>query len=427
MKIFAYSYADRPLDRAPDLAAWGTDIDRAYTDIGDRAALHQLLAACEAEPVGYVLVRRMEELGDSVAEIGDRLSRLQGLGVEVVAAETEDGATLEQFYTLQQHERSRRIRQGHARNRVRALPPPGKAPYGYRRGKDGYTVDRAAAPVVKDFFEQFLLYGSLRGAVRYIGRRYGKKISATTGRRWLVNPVYRGDLAYGNGEVVRDTHAAIIDREEAAQVDRLLRRNRRLPPRTASAPRSLAGLVSCGTCGCKMTVARVTQRGKNKEYSYLRPLECPQQPKCGSLPYEEVLHKTIAAVCRDLVRVVAGLPTVAMGEAKRSLQAEIAQKQQILDRLPGLVTEGVLDDSTAGWRSYQLKTEISALQTRLEQLPPVNLKEVAKAVSIPQFWFDLSESERRFYFREFVREAIVDRCDGDWEVRVKFIFDAFSG
>jgi hypothetical protein len=134
---------------------------------------------------------------------------------------------------VQREQRSRRIRQGHAQNRVMALPPPGKAPYGYRRSKHRYVVDRSTAPVVKDFFEQFLLYGSLSGAVRYLAKRYGKKIAVSTGHRWLTNPVYRGDLAYQNGELVSDTHVAILSREEAAQIDRLLRRNRRLPPRTA--------------------------------------------------------------------------------------------------------------------------------------------------------------------------------------------------
>jgi hypothetical protein len=32
--------------------------------------------------------------------------------------------------------------QRHARNRLKSLPPPGKASYGYRRGKDKYTIDR---------------------------------------------------------------------------------------------------------------------------------------------------------------------------------------------------------------------------------------------------------------------------------------------
>ena len=43
---------------------------------------------------------------------------------------------------IHQETNSRRLRQGHARNRFKALPPLGKVPYGYRRGKDRYLLDR---------------------------------------------------------------------------------------------------------------------------------------------------------------------------------------------------------------------------------------------------------------------------------------------
>ena len=102
--------------------------------------------------------------------------------------------------------------------------------------------------------------------MRHLTKKYGKKISVTTGKRWLSNPVYRGDIAYKNGEIVRNTHNAIISREEAAQVDRILRRNSRLPSRTASAKRSLAGLIVCGECQYQMSITRVTFQRLKKEY-----------------------------------------------------------------------------------------------------------------------------------------------------------------
>ena len=49
----------------------------------------------------------------------------------------------------------------------------------------------------------------MRGAVRYLAQKYSKKISVSTGRRWLTNPVYRGDTAYHNDEVVSNTHLPI--------------------------------------------------------------------------------------------------------------------------------------------------------------------------------------------------------------------------
>lgn len=428
MRIVAYLYHDPLLEITPDPNLWGWDVDQIYQDFAteklDRPQFQQLLADCQTEPADYLLVRRLEELGDSVEQVRDRLAQLESLGVQLVAIESEDdfqANLLRQFQELQHNQRSRRIRQGHARNRVKALAPPGKAPYGYRRSRNRYIVDRTTAPVVKDFFEQFLLYGSLRGAVRYLEKKYSKKISVSTGQRWLTNSVYRGDLEYQNGEIIPNTHPAILSRDEAAQVDRLLRRNRRLPPRTASAPRSLAGLVTCHACQSPMTVTRVTSRKKDqKEYLYLRPTNCPNQ--CKAIAYEKILQCTIDRICEDLPKAVseAGLPD--MDVFKQKIEDAIALKQTILSQLPELLESGVLDQDTLDLRSYKLRTEIAALQSKLAQLPPVNLKAIAKTISIPQFWLDLSESERRFYFREFIRQIELVRTRSGWQIKLNFIF-----
>ncbi len=453
MRIIAYLYHDPLLDANPELDDWGGQIDRIYKDIAlspsetskpkvsritkqTRPQWQQLLQDCQTEPVDYLVVRRLEELGDSVQEIRDRLTQLEALPHPPTLLPTPSHSLLpppssnpppsSDLLTLLQHlqyeQRSRRIRQGHAHNRVKALPPPGKAPYGYRRGKNRYTVDRSTAPVVKDFFEHFLLYGSLRGAVRHLAKKYGKKIAVSTGQRWLTNPVYRGDLEYQDGKVVPDTHEAILSRDEAAQVDRLLRRNRRLPPRTASAPRSLAGLVRCSECQSALNVTRVSTPRQAREYLYLRPAACNRKPKCGSIPYEDVLQKTITRICEDLPRAVSGTPLPDIDQIKQSIDRAIADKEQIVNQLPELVTNGILDQDTADLRAYKVKTEIAELQTKLAQLPPVNLRAIAQTVSIPQFWLDLSESERRFYLREFIRQIELIRDGDDWELKLVFIF-----
>ena len=258
--------------------------------------------------------------------------------------------------------------------------------------------------------------------MRYLARKYGKKISVTTGRRWLTNPVYRGDTAYQNDEIISDTHTPIISRDEAAQIDRILRRNSRLPSRTASAPRSLAGLVVCGECQSHTTVTRVKKRNQDQEYLYLRPISCIKNPKCRAIPYQEVLENTIKTICRDLPLAVAEMDFPQLDAIKKSLEQAIARQQEILQQLPALVESGVLDDETAKLRVYKLRTEISQLQAKLATLPPVNLSSVAQAVSIPQFWFDLSEAERRFYFREFIKQIEIIGGGKNWEVRITFIF-----
>ncbi len=452
MTVFAYIFSDPLLESPPNETIWGQDVDRIYFDLAGagtdqgkekRPQLQQLLWDCQTNPPSHLLVRRLEEFADSVPEVNDCLNQLEALNILVIATEqpyhsetfNPSSSNLNQVPSeglrdnlttllgeIQRNQRSRRIRQGHARNRIKALPPPGKAPYGYRRGRDRYVIDRATAPVVKDFFEQFLLYGSLRGAVRYLEKKYSKKISVSTGRRWLTSPVYRGDLVYQGDQVASDTHAPILSREEAAQIDRLLRRNRLLPPRTASAPRSLAGLAICQECESPMKITRVTAHRREKEYLYLNPTACPRSSRCKAFSYEVILEQTIQAICQELPSAVADLMMPDLTGVKGAMADEIQQKEDALEQLPKLVASGVLDQETADLRRYKLGVEIAAIQNRIAQLPPVNLKEIAQAVSIPQFWLDLSESERRFYFREFIRQIKISRQENDWRLTLVFIF-----
>ena len=427
MKIIAYSYSEPLLESAPAPGFWGQEVDRTYQDLGGRQQLQQLLKDCQTEPVKYLLIQRLEELGDTVQQICSHLEQLETIGIQLIVTDekqTENRANLLKLLAeIQRSQHSRSIRKAQARNRIKALPPPGKAPYGYRRGKERYTVDKSASPTVKDFFEHFLIYGSLRGSVRYLAKKYNKKISVSTGRRWLTNPAYRGDLEYQNGQVISNTHAPIISREEAAQIDRLLRRNRRLSPRAASAPRSLAGLVICAECKSPMTVAKVTSyRKKDKKYLYLRPINCLSEPKCSGISYEEVLQLTITGICRDLPAAVAALQMPDMNGMKAGIEKAIASKQQIIEQLSALIESGILDTETADLRAYKIRTEIAELQSKLAQLPPVNLRETAQTVSLPQFWLDLSESERRFYFREFIDRIEIVRENKNFKLQIIFIF-----
>lgn len=451
MRIFAYFCQDLTWETKLEPSIWGWEVEQVYQDLDwQRSQLDALLKDCQADPPDVLLLMRLEDLGESLAQVTQHLIQLEKLGICILAIEqayrsphcqTQDILTADKGTTkadinpsantsqllilldiIQSEQRSRRIRHGHAQNRIRRRPPPGKAPYGYRRGKDRYVIDRTVSPVVKDFFEHFVLYGSLRGSVRHIAKKHGKKISVSTGRRWLTNPVYRGDLTYQNQQVIMDTHTPLLSRAEGAQVDRLLRRNQSMPPRAASAPRSLAGLVACATCQSPMTISRVTTRGKSKEYLYLRPTQCPDKPRCKAISYDKILIKTIQAICGQLPQAVAKVNQPILSQFKQGVDAEIAAKQEILSQLPELVQTKILDQTTADLRAYTLQTEIAALKNRLAQLPPVNLKEIAQTVSIDQFWIDLSESERRFYFREFIRQVDLIRNEKDCDVKLNFMF-----
>ncbi len=433
VKTIAYIYTNPLIDTLPKNEFLGWEIDKKYHDLGQRQQLQQLMIDCQEKPPEYLILRHLQELGDTITEISDRISQLEALGIEIIATQQNYQSSLSNtniksnlaqlFQEIQARKYSRRLQEGHAKKRLKTLPPPGKAPYGYRRGKEKYLIDKSTAPVVKDFFEQFLLFGSLRGAVRYLEKRYGKKISPSTGHKWLTNPVYRGNIKYKNQEIISNTHIAIINPEEAAQIDRLLRRNSLLSPRTASAPRSLAGLVTCNSCQLSMTISHVTQRNKKQEYLYLRCPQCPKSPKCKSINYQDFLNKTIEGICQELPIAVNNLIKQDKKSIQNNIVTALTKKKTNLTQIQELQNQGILDLETATLRNYKLKLEISKLEDKIAQLPPQNLQAIANTVSFPQFWFDLSEAERRFYFREFIKQILIMRCEpNQWNIQLVFIF-----
>ena len=422
MKIVVYTYTDPLLDKMPDLSIWGWEIDKIYQDIGKREELNQFIFDAQIENIDYLLVFNLAELGDSISDVVNNINKIEQLGIEIIALnqdyKTSDFQTITEENTKQklnqiwleinQNHQQRKLRKSHAKNRLKILPPPGKAPYGYSRGKDSYIINRATAPIVKAFFDRFLLYASIRDSVRFLAQKYNKKITPATARYWLTNPVYRGDLRYQNQQIISDTHTPIISREEAAQIERILKSHSRVKPRSASANYCLAGLVKCSQCQSNFKITSVTQRYKKKKYLYLTPINCPEEKRCKSLAYNTVLDEVLSNICDKFKLIETNVKTPDIELIKQSITAEINQKKDIINSLDNLIATDILDQQTASIRNYQLQTEISQLKTKLAQLPPNNLETIAKTLSLKQFWYDLSEEERRFYLREFIQSIKIN-------------------
>ena len=474
-RIIIYCYVDPAIAASLDRSSLSELPYPLYEDMGSRLAFEQVLELARSGQLDCIVLRSLADLGDSMRSISQHLQPLAETQVtlrlldqrsrivnplskpefntetatdpattspETTNPATEEWAiehlaevdpktllaTIEDYQTLTQQQHQQRLQQGHARNRLAALPPPGRAPFGYRRGKDRYTIDRAAANMIKEFCEHFLLYGSLRGAVRFLDQKHHKQISVSTGRHWLTNPVYRGDLAYKTGEVILNTHPAIVSREEAAQVDRLLRRNRSLAPKTASAARSLAGLTACATCQSKLAITSArARRSSAPGYLYLRPLNCQiaagQTEKCPLANYNKILQQAITRICRELPDRVDRTKLPDLTAIKGQLQQAMDRKNDILNRIPDLEAQGIFDPMSARLRTHQLRAEMGAIQEQISQLPPANLDAIARSVSIPEFWQDLSEAERRFYFREFLKTIWVAYRGQRWKVTgLDFVF-----
>jgi len=421
--LYTPAYAPWPEEELAWLKAHGAD--PLWHDWGSRAYLEELLQEVARGSVQQVLLVRLADLGDQVEEVHGRLLQIQQAGIRLSLVSADGLQTpstpsdwIPLLAEIPHHLQSRRLRQRQAQSRLAGKPPPGPPPFGYRREGGRYVPDCRQAPIVQDFFQHFLRYGSLRQAVRFIAEKHHKHISVATGRNWLLNPVYRGDLAYADGTVLRDTHPALLSRTEAAQIDRWLKRNQGIPRRSASASRALAGLVHCRTCGGLLRIVQTTP-GKGKQngssYLYLRCQACRY-----SLRYAEVLQEVIRQVCEQLPHRAQNLDWQALDRTRQQLQAQIQANSERLRQLEALQQSGLMDEPSLAQRCYQLRAETARLAQKLEQLPPAQLTQTIQTLSIPPFWQDLSESERRTYLREFLRGVEVDSTGA---VRLLFAFD----
>lgn len=417
MTIIAYIYTNPIIEKTPDTFFWGCEIEAVYQDIGDRQQLTKLILDCEKNTPSYLLIRSLSEFGNNLEEVNHVITKIEKLNIEIIAIEEDynsskfkvikDIKTKEKLRLIWEEIRKKlhsiKLQKSHSNNRLNILPPPGKAPFGYLRGKDSYIINRATSPIVKDFFDRFLLYSSVSDTVRYLEEKYNKKIALSTAIHWLKNPIYRGDLNYKNQDIIADTHTPIISREEAAQIDRILKSHRLVKPRSASANYSLAGLVKCQICQSSFRISKVTNKKYPDKYLYLIPSKCRGDIPCKSIKYGLVLKKVIQKICREFPLLTKNIKTPEPSFIKQQFEQKIQKKEEILDKIKKLITEDILDEETANIRSYKINLEIAELKQKIAQLPPDNLKNIASTLSNPQFWYDLSPAECRFYLREFIK------------------------
>ena len=439
--IIAYIYTNPMIEITPDSFFWGCEIEAIYQDIGERQQLVKLIRDCEKNAPSYLLIRSLSEFGNSLDEVTKTITVIEELGIEIIAIDEDYNSSkfkiinnsktkeklLNIWNDIRQKIHQKKLLKSHGNNRLNILPPPGKAPFGYLKGKDSYIINRATSSIVRDFFEHFLLYSSVSDSVRYLAKKYDKKIALSTAINWLKNPVYRGDLNYKNKEIISDTHTPIISREEGAQIDRILKSHRLVKPRSASANYSLAGLLRCQQCESSFRISKVKNKKYPEKYLYLIPTKCQGNCNYKSVKYDLVFSEVINKICRDFPLLSKNTNSPDSRVIKQQLETKIKENEDILNKLKTLEIEKILDKETTSLRSYKINLEIGQLKQQIAQLPPDNLEKIAVAISNPQFWYDLSAIECRFYLREFIKVIKINSVNKEEkyiDITLEFIFQS---
>ncbi len=289
-----------------------------------------------------------------------------------------------------------------------------QATQGRRGPKKRLELDPAEARLVKQVFG-FYLHGQnghplgLHGLVSYLNAQgltvRGKPWTRSRLHELLTSRTYIGEYYFNmrgaksrklkpRSEWILVTVDPIIDEPTFNRVQRLrqARSPVNVPPRVATCPTLLTGLLKCGHCGSGMTLAT----GKGGRYRYYKctsrmnkgPSSCPS----GNLPMEQVDRLVLGALADrvfvptrvqamlDLIRKRLKRSRPQQADTLKALKKDLSTLQQRTDKLYEAVEQGLLPmDASLTERAHKLQarrqeilTEIAGL-TQQQDLPVATL------------------------------------------------------
>lgn len=252
----------------------------------------------------------------------------------------------------------------------------GKAPYGYRNGRDGNNrpilkIEIAEASIVQKIFDWFAM-----GITAAETRRKAKAIGYPQRGKDAIhnilrNPAYCGMLTHPDGPgYVEAVHSPIISKELFLSVQVSVKRPE-LPQRKYNDEAYMKAKINCPECFRPLTCGK--SKGKNKYYWYY---ECTAHRKSyrldaahdrfnnilDELSFSEdqiqYMEETVSKMLQAHIKETEGsLPILTAKRAEMLLKKEALEEKYLM---------GKLDDETfANW-STKLKSEIKQLDNQIK-------------------------------------------------------------
>ena len=430
----------RYLEQYPEISVYDTYIDNGATGTNfHRPGFQQMLSDIEAGHVNCVIVKDLSRLGRNTIDTGyyiEQYFRIRNIRF-IAVNENFDTAAPEDAHSGIIIPLRNMINEAYAldigrkiRAQQRQAMKDGKfigarTPYGYLKAEDDchqLIIDPVAAIVVQRMFrwasegaglntiavrlnEAGILtpshYKKMQGKITHENLLGSGKWQTRTVGVILRSEVYTGDLVQGQTKTVdhrqvkadaeewtgvRDTHEAIISREQFAAVQEILNQTAsRAKAREVKAftPNLLKGKVFCAHCGGSLHRQRNIRKKSDDVYFY----HCLSQSRIskdacpGVTIREDALLDMLADMLQDALDTALGQYTLSLAELPRQaadraeLREKITSRKQEIQRLRGIVrslyenlVQGVLTKDEYFDYKEKYESRIADLAVEMEQL-----------------------------------------------------------
>ena len=327
------------------------------------------------------------------------------VNIRLSVAESESEAT------------SERIKIVNARKVQTGRPLSGAQPIGFKIETEyndaGAVVskrvikDEKMAPLVSDFIDAFLKFGSIRKAMTLTNEKYGKYIVYQTYSKLLSNPLlygsYRGNDSYVKGD-------AYMDKATFEKIQGMKRTNVK-STRTRQVY-LFSGLITCPVCGWRMAGIHSPIRGrrKNDYYNYrcgrfYMKGDCVSKMHVNEKALETKLLKELDGYVKERIEVLSVSENDGSGDIEAQVRALEAKKQRLTD----VYIEGHIDKKDYDKKYREIINKIEALKDRpTKQRNLKKLEDLLKS-DWRTVYESLDRTHKQGFWKQLIKNIQIDR------------------
>ena len=399
-----------------------------------RRGLDKIRAMAEARQIDAIAVYNVSRLGRNVLESLQFLNWLADRGVTILSAsEHIDTSTPAGRWMLTNMLGVAEMRSDEIGESWGAIIAAragkgkhhGNPPTGYQRGPDGALEPHPVhGPAVTEAFRSYAAGAAVRDVRERLHAATGLAIAASTVKRLLSNPTYRGIVRLRPGGAAgqvttENAHPPLVEADVWDRAQARMAADRRTPPRLLGPQYSLSGIGRCGRCGghtnirphrvgprmhCRDAYEGVGQRCAGCGSVALADAEGVVLLRVGK--WLENLRGNVAAQAAQLARAARA------GADADSLNRELSATRKAMAKLTerwarGRVDDRTYEDTMDGFRADEGRLSAALAETEHTAAAVTPQRAIPLADQLLSRWEKMTGGERNRVLRELVSTVIV--------------------